>query len=993
MRRTVRHTALAAAVATLLGGAGTGRCAQASDASGAAAWSVERANAPEPYLVRFDEPGVLHYAGGTQGLAATAVDPSSGVRFDARSAASTAYRTWLEGRRAGHVAAIATALGRDLSITHRYAITMNGIATTLTPDEADRVARVPGVASVRAARTFELQTYRGPEFIGAPSVWSGAAVPGAAGTRGQGVVVGVIDSGAHAAHPSFADDASCGFDATHRKLLGALDCTSTDASGRCNGDDPEAAPGVGHGVHTASTAVGDRIDATATPPPTLPPQHDSMSGVAPCAQLRTYKVCPTNGCTEDAIVAGVENAIVDRVDVVNFSIGPNCGSVPGESPWSNGDDIWLDALGAGIFVAASAGNTRAGCADPVGRVSNIAPWVTTVAASTHDENVSGSGHMSATGPGTPPSNTETILLTPGSGLDVGQPMSGIDIRYYAANPIGCTANGGFPPGYFAGAAALIARGNCAYEEKIDNAEAAGAVLAIVYSNTDGYIYLNVGGATLPAYSILRSEGQAYIAFIDASLPSPVTIDFTPAAIRGDVLAGFSLRGPDVLASITKPDLTAPGVNIYAALDSAENNYGYLSGTSMSSPHVAGSAALVRAVHPGWSPSEVKSALMLTAMEDGTGENGTTPWTPDDVGSGRVDLTKAALAGFVLDETEARYRAADPATGGDPRTLNLASLRDVGGCDAPAPCNWTRTLRDALPVPSSWTVSVDAPAGLDIVVDPPSFAFDGSGAGSDTVFRSGFDAEVTQTIAVTATTDPSLAGPQFADIVFHEANGLAPDAHMPVAVSGSSDPGGGAFGVTCSDGACTFRIDSYASDFLAAGCPSYCPLIWLNRFTPDPADYPITITSISTIFGNGAGWNAEGDHVNVYIYQDDDTDPTNGAVLIGAYQGYTMPAPINQFTEIVLPVPILLTGPGDVLIALTNPAPNIGSRPASADIGPFAGRSWIAQFTDTGTPPNLAQITLMSNPVAIPGFDGNWLIRASGENGAGQPIVLGMPSRE
>jgi subtilisin family serine protease len=990
MKGTFRPTALAAAVAAVLGGAGIAWAAEAMPA--APVLSVERANAPTTYLVRFDEPGILHYAGGTQGIPATAVDSSRGMRFDARSAASLAYRTWLGARRAAHVAAIATALGRELSISHRYALTMNGIATVLTPDEADRVARVAGVASVRAARRFELETYRGPEFIGAPSVWSGAAVPGAAGTRGQGVVVGLIDSGANAAHPSFADDASCGFDATHHKLLAELDCSSTDASGRCNGDDPEAAPGVGHGVHTASTAVGNRIDATAVPPPTLPPQHDSMSGVAPCAQLRTYKVCPTNGCTEEAIVAGVENAIADRVDVVNFSIGPNCGSVPGESPWSNGDDVWLDALGAGVFVAASAGNTRAGCADPVGRVSNIAPWVTTVAASTHDENVSGSGRMSATGPGAPPANTQAILLTPGSGLDVGQPMSGVEIRHYAANPIGCTANGGFPPDYFAGAAALIARGNCAYEEKIENAEAAGAVLAIIYSNGDGYVYMNVGGATLPAYSILRSEGQAYVAFIDASAPAPVTIDFTPATIQGDVLAGFSLRGPDVLASITKPDLTAPGVNIYAALDSAENNYGYLSGTSMASPHVAGSAALVRAVHPGWSPSEVKSALMLTASEGGTVENGTTPWTPDEVGSGRVDLTKAALAGFVLDETQARYRAADPATGGDPGTLNLASLRDVGGCDAPAPCSWTRTLRDALPLPSSWTVSVDAPAGLDVAVDPPSFSFDGSGASADTVFRSGFDAEVTQTIAMTATTDPSLAGPQFADIVFHEANGLAPDAHMPVAVLGSSDPGGGAFGVTCSDGACTFRIDVYSSDFLVAGCPTYCPLLWLNRFTPDPADYPITITSISTIFANGAGWNAEGDHVNVYVYQDDDTDPADGATLIGAYQGYAMPVPINQFTEIALPTPIVVAGPGDVLIALTNPAPNAGSRPASSDIGPFAHRSWIAQFSDTGTPPNLAQIALMPNPVAIPGFDGNWLIRASGENGAGQPIVLGMPSR-
>jgi hypothetical protein len=393
--------------------------------------------------------------------------------------------------------------------------------------------------------------------------------------------------------------------------------------------------------------------------------------------------------------------------------------------------------------------------------------------------------MTATGPGTPPSTTQGILLTPGSGLDVGQPMSDVPIRWYAANPIGCTINGAFPPGYFAGAVALIARGNCTYEEKIDNAQDAGAVLAIVYDNQDGAIFMDVGAATLPAYSIRQFEGQAFIDFIGASAPAPVTIDFAPATRQGDVLASFSLRGPDVLTSVTKPDLTGPGVNIYAALDSAENNYGYFSGTSMSSPHVAGSAALLRSIHRGWTPSEVKSALMLTASTGGTEENLSTPWTPDDVGNGRVDLTKAALAGFVLDETYANYLAADPAHGGDPKTLNLASLRNVDGCDAPNPCAWTRTLRDALPGPSSWTVSVNAPSGVNVVVDPASFSFGGTGETPDTVFRSGFDSSDAQAIAVTATTDSSLSGPQFAELVFHEANGIAPDAHMYVAMKGTA----------------------------------------------------------------------------------------------------------------------------------------------------------------------------------------------------------------
>ena len=307
----------------------------------------------------------------------------------------------IDEQRAVHVDAISRALGRDIAITHRYAITMNGIATSLTPAEAARVAALPGVAAVREQRHFVTDTYRGPEFIGADSLWSGSATPNGLGTRGEGVVVGVIDTGSSIAHPSFANDATCGFGASTPKILSRVDCTTTDAAGVCNGDAPEADPGNGHGVHTASTAVGDRIDENVIPPPSLPPQHDAMSGVAPCASLRTYKVCPITGCTDAAITAGIENAIADRVDVINFSIGPNCGSVPGESPWSDGDAIWIDALAADIFVAASAGNTRAGCPDPVGKVSHMGPWLTTVAAATHDENVAGTGLMSATGPGAP----------------------------------------------------------------------------------------------------------------------------------------------------------------------------------------------------------------------------------------------------------------------------------------------------------------------------------------------------------------------------------------------------------------------------------------------------------------------------------------------------------------------------------------------------------------------------------------------------------------
>ena len=214
-------------------------------------------------------------------------------------------------------------------------------------------------------------------------------------------------------------------------------------------------------------------------------------------------------------------------------------------------------------------------------------------------------------------------------------------------------------------------------------------------------------SSIPAYSITQADGLAMAAFIGGNGATPTTATLINPAIgnvQGDVLAAFSFRGPTPgtaggLQDTTKPDITAPGVNIWAAWTPLDGGTDYKidSGTSMSSPHTAGAAALVRAAQPSWTPIEVKSALMLTAVTTGTKEDGVTPWNADDVGSGRVDLTRAARAGFVMNETVANFLAANPSGGSiNLKTLNLPAVRNVGLSAGTPTYVWTRVLRNSQP---------------------------------------------------------------------------------------------------------------------------------------------------------------------------------------------------------------------------------------------------------------------------------------------------------
>ncbi|MBN8482075.1 MAG: S8 family serine peptidase [Xanthomonadales bacterium] len=770
MRNPVRLNTLAVLVAASLGGGLATPVAWSQVTVSDAPTASPAASEHALYMIYFGEPGALEYRGGVGNLEGTAGATDGSTRFDANSAASRAYREHLEQVQAQYVAGLRERLGRQVEVPHTFQITHSGISARLTEAEAAAAATLPGVVRIERDREYPVDTFRGPSFIGAQTIW-GAAVPtpATATNFGKGIVVGVIDSGVLATHPSFANDARCGFSVADPKLRSTRDC-STSAGGVCTGPNG-ATDASGHGSHTASTSAGNVVNGTAVPAPTIPAPYSQISGVAPCASLRTYRVCESSTCSGAAIAAGMANVLTDGdVDVVNYSISG------GTSPWSSGDGDrnFLEFVNADIFVSASAGNTRAETPDPVGNVNHIGPWVMSVASATHDENPSG-GSISAAGPGTPPANTQNIALNI-AGVNVG--TAGVyPIRYNAANDIGCTATGGFPANFFTGAIALIPRGTCSFEEKLNNAAAQGAVAGIIYNNAAGALNMAIGTATLPSYSILQADGLALRAFIDANGATPTTANFTPATKIGDLLSSFSLRGPTraIAADITKPDIVGPGDNIYAAYN-VTPFYAYLGGTSMSSPHVAGSGALVRAMRPTWSPMAVKSALQMTAKSNGVKEDGVSPWNIDDVGSGRVQVDKAIAAGLVMEETYARFLAANPSGGSiNMKELNIPSMRNM---NCVPNCTFTRTFTSKLAASATWNITSQSDYGVNVTASPSNF----------TIAAGGTQA-VTFTIALAdygpGTQLPNT--PAFANVILTPTvPSASPVEHLTVAVRGTRD---------------------------------------------------------------------------------------------------------------------------------------------------------------------------------------------------------------
>ncbi|CAL5401126.1 unnamed protein product [Camellia sinensis] len=553
-----------------------------------------------------------------------------------------------------------------------YQTAISGFAAKLSIDQLESLKKIDGFLSAMPDEMLTLHTTRSPQFLGLKSgrgLWN-------APNLASDVIIGVIDTGIWPEHVSFRDSGMSQVPSRwkgvceggtkftpsncNRKLIGAraLFKGYEAVYGRINEtvEYRSARDSEGHGTHTASTAAGNLIPEASF----LGLAKGSAGGMRYTARIAAYKACWTLGCSNSDILAAIDQAVFDGVDVLSLSLG-------GVSRPYHSDNMAIASFGAiqnGVFVSCSAGNSGPSSSS----VSNIAPWIMTVAASYLDRSFPTIVKLG---------NGESFK---GASLYFGKPVKQLPLVY------GETAGGQGADYCTDGSLSLeLVKGKIVVCERGINSRvgkgeqvkmAGGAGMLLINTDNEGE-ELFADPHILPATSLGVSAAIAIKNYVSTTKNPMASILFEGTIYGGDpapLMAAFSSRGPSSVGpDVIKPDVTAPGVNILAAWppnvsptrlsgDKRSVEFNIISGTSMSCPHVSGLAALLKSVHKDWSPAAIKSALMTTAY---TLDNKKTPIsdassggsklaTPFVYGSGHVDPERAANPGLIYDITIADY---------------------------------------------------------------------------------------------------------------------------------------------------------------------------------------------------------------------------------------------------------------------------------------------------------------------------------------------------
>ncbi len=704
------------------------------------------------YIVRMADTPVVSYTGGVAGLKAT--KPANGQKIDPFSTVVIQYVSYLDSK---HNDALSKVGGARKLYDYRYSF--NGFAAELTTDQAAKMSQVPGVLDVTPDELHTVDTSSTPKFLelDAPGgLWDQL---GGTGKAGDGIIIGRIDSGIWPESASFTDrvgengnaskdgkldyqqipgwHGKCtpgeDFNASlcNQKLIGAqwFDA-SWGGDAAIDADLPWEFTSVrdynGHGTHTSSTAGGNHGVATTGPAAVFGP----VNGMAPHARIAMYKALwstqaadTANGYTAD-LVAAIDQAVADGVDVINYSISGSLTNFRDPA-----EIAFLYAADAGVFVAASAGNSG----PATSTVAHPSPWITTVAAGTHNRSTVGTvtlgnGAVYTGASVSPEAVTAPLIDSVNAGLS-GATAAAVSLCFSTV------ANGGTPaldPAKVAGKIVLCDRGNNARVDKSLAVKEAGGVGMILVNPTNNS--LNADFHSVPTVHLQNTDYTALHAYAGTSgataTISKAKMDYsTPAPFT----ASFSSRGPlRASGDLLKPDLMAPGQDILAAVSPASSGgleFNLYSGTSMSSPHVAGLAALLKDLHPDWTPMMIKSALMTTAYDIlDTGISDATRIFRQ--GAGHVKPNSAADPGLVFNSSwndwlgflcGTQLPTSFCTTTGipvlDPSNFNSPSVAIAALAGSQTV---TRTVTNVGAKKAEYNVSVTGLTGLTVSVDPAVF---------------------------------------------------------------------------------------------------------------------------------------------------------------------------------------------------------------------------------------------------------------------------------
>jgi minor extracellular serine protease Vpr len=578
--------------------------------------------------------------------------PPKGKKIDFDSNTVKSYRAQLSALRNDYKAWLRANVPQA-KVNGEFDIALNAVAVELNGATLQQISGTPLVRRAEyEGRYRPIATDPDLALIKAVEAWS---TGGGAASAGAGVKVAIVDTGIDVTHSCFSDT---GYPSQARLGNKALTNNKVIAAKVFNNKTQKehytAEALQDHGTHVAGTVACNHdtpaiVHGVAIPAP--------ISGVAPRALLGNYNVFPgdVESAGSEDILNALEAAYADGFDIANMSLGSDAHGI---------QDLLTVAVDnldqANMIVAVAAGNSGPGLFTVESPGSAARALSAGASSVPHFVGAPVTANNSAYGAATGDFKLVTNDLTAPLHVVAGS-TNGLNDA--------CAA---LPAGSLAGQIALISRGTCTFSDKLRNAQAAGAAAVLVANNVAGDpTAMATDGAadqpSVPGYMVSRDDGQALKAANGVATTIGATLAYIATA-NADVMAGFSSQGPTDVDFRVKPDAVAPGVNVLSAIPAAFCDvppcFAFFNGTSMATPHLAGSAAVVRGQHPDWSAADVRSAIVNTADRDvlKTASTGVLETNVNVTGAGRENLASAVVAQAALDPVSVSFGAVPSGSG-------------------------------------------------------------------------------------------------------------------------------------------------------------------------------------------------------------------------------------------------------------------------------------------------------------------------------------------